>query len=165
MLAFCGQERCILEKNGRLRLCRGWVDDFLRRCSGEVVMHGLPEGALALYPEEVYREMRARELGDLDAVGMSFAARRSLRRFGALTRTDRITPQGRVLIPEPFREYAGLIAGAEVCVVGVEIGLEIWSPERFAAEMDATAAAMKRRAEEEFAGGGFSPDQHGGEQR
>ena len=143
-------------------------------------MHGLPEGALALYPEEVYREMRARELGDLDAVGASFAARRSLRRFGALTRTDRLTPQGRVLIPEPFRDYAGLVAGAEVCVVGVEIGLEIWSPERFAVvgveigleiwsperfavEMEATAAAMKRRAELEFAGGESPSDHCGGE--
>ena len=126
-------------------------------------MHGLPEGALALYPEEVYREMRARELGDLDAVGASFIARRSLRRFGALTRTDRLTPQGRVLIPEAFREYAGLVAGAEVCVVGVEIGLEIWSPERFAAEMKAAAAAMKRRAEQEFAGGNLLPDERGGE--
>ena len=62
MLIFCGQEHCLIDSNGRLKLPQRFIDDFTLRCGGEVVMHGLPEGAVALYPEEVYREMREREV-------------------------------------------------------------------------------------------------------
>jgi len=57
-----------------------------------------------------------------------------------------------VTLPEAFREYAGLIAGGKVRVVGVEIGLEIWEPERFNAEMAAAAEDIQKRREAEFAG-------------
>ena len=98
MLAFCGQDRCLVDGNGRIRLTQRFVDDFLRRCNGEIVMHGLPEGAIALYPEEVYSEMRQREISALDTVGSSFLARRSLRRFGALTQPETISRQGRITL-------------------------------------------------------------------
>ena len=151
VLPFCGQEKCLVDAGGRVRLTQRWVDDFLRRCGGEVVMHGLPEGAIALYPEEVYQEMRAREIGNLDQLGASFALRRSLRRFGALTRQDTITRQGRVTLPAPFREHAGIIAGKEVCIVGVEVGVEIWEPSRFAAEMQEIGAHLAERRDAEMA--------------
>ena len=77
MLIFCGQEHCLIDSNGRLKLPQRFIDDFTLRCGGEVVMHGLPEGAVALYPEEVYREMREREVEAVDSIGSSFAARRS----------------------------------------------------------------------------------------
>ena len=152
MLPFCGQEKCLVDANGRIRLTQRWVEDFLRRCGGEVVMHGLPEGAIALYPEEVYREMRASEIGNLDHLGTSFALRRSLRRFGALTHVDCITRQGRVTLPEPFREYAGIVPGGEVCVVGVEVGVEIWEASKFAAEMRAIGEHLAERRDAEMAG-------------
>ena len=47
MLEFCGEERCLVDGNGRIRLNQRHVDDFLRRCNGEVVMYVLPEGAVA----------------------------------------------------------------------------------------------------------------------
>ena len=111
MLIFCGQEHCLIDSNGRLKLPQRFIDDFTLRCGGEVVMHGLPEGAVALYPEEVYREMREREVEAVDSSGSSFAARRSLRRFGALTCPDTITRQGRITLPAAFREHAGLEPG------------------------------------------------------
>lgn len=151
MLAFCGQENCLVDANGRIRLTRRWVDDFLHRCNGEVVMHGLPEGAIALYPEDVYRDMRAREIGNLEQLGTSFALRRSLRRFGALTRMDTITRQGRVTLPAPFREYAGIVPGGEVCIAGVEVGVEIWDAARFAIEMRAIGEHLAERREAEMA--------------
>ena len=151
MLAFCGQEKCLVDANGRIRLTQRWVDDFMRRCGGEVVMHGLPEGAIALYPEEVYQEMRAREIGNLDQLGTSFALRRSLRRFGALTQVDTITRQGRVTLPAPFRDHAGIAPGKEVCIVGVEVGVEIWEAGRFAAEMQAINQHLDERRDAEMA--------------
>ncbi len=150
MLIFCGQEHCLVDSNGRLKLPQRFIDDFTLRCGGEVVMHGLPEGAVALYPEDVYREMREREVGAVDSIGSSFAARRSLRRFGALTCPDTITRQGRITLPAAFREHAGLEPGCEACVVGVEIGVEIWSAERFAAEMAAINEHLRQKREREM---------------
>ena len=114
-------------------------------------VHGLPEGAIALYPEEVYQEMRAREIGNLQQLGTSFALRRSLRRFGALTQMDTITRQGRVTLPAAFREHAGIAPGKEVCIVGVEVGVEIWEAGRFAEEMRAINQHLDDRREAEMA--------------
>jgi DNA-binding transcriptional regulator/RsmH inhibitor MraZ len=141
MLEFCGEDRCLVDANGRIRLNQRLVSDFLRKCEGNVVMYVLPEGAVALYPEETYREMREREISDADNVGSSFAARRSLRRFGSLTQPENITRQGRITLPELLQEHAGVKAGSKVVVVGVEIGVEIWEAERFKEEM---AAAEER---------------------
>ena len=150
MLAFCGQERCLLDSNSRLRLTPHFVEDFTRRCNGEIVMLGLPEGAIALYPEDVYTEIRRRELGSLEIIGSSFAARRSLRRFGALTQPDTITRQGRVTSPAGFREFAGIEINKEVYVVGTEIGVEIWAPDRFDAEMKAIQEHLMKKREQEM---------------
>ena len=147
MLEFCGEDRCLVDGNGRIRLSQRFVDDFLRKCNGEVVMYVLPEGAVALYPEETYREMRSREIADTDNVGTSFAVRRSLRRFGSLTAPAVITRQGRVTLPERFRQMTGLLPGAEACVVGVEIGVELWLAERFDAEMAETGVQLEKQRE------------------
>ena len=150
MLEFCGEERCRVDANGRIRLTQRWVDDFLRKCNGEVVMYVLPEGAVALYPEETYREMRAREISDTDNVGASFAARRSLRRYGSLTMSAVLTRQGRVTLPERFRKLTGLQPGVEACVVGVEIGVEIWTSEKFDAEMDEADIQLEKQRQLEY---------------
>ena len=65
--------------------------------------------------------MRRQELAAVERVASSFVARRSMRRFGALTISDTITRQGRISIPASFREYAALEPGGELCVIGVEI--------------------------------------------
>ena len=152
MLPFSGCEHCLVDSNGRLRLCQRFVDDFLAECKGEIVIYGLPEGALALYPEKVFREMREKELGDINRIGASFAARRSLRRFGSLSAPEVISRQGRVTIPEHLRTFAGLPPGAAAAVVGVEIGVEIWAKERLEREMESIEqdeqSARERELEE-----------------
>ena len=150
MLEFCGEEKCLVDSNGRVRLNQRLVDDFIRKCSGEVVMYVLPEGAVALYPEETYREMRAREIADTDNVGSSFAVRRSLRRFGSLTASAILTRQGRVTLPERFRTATGLLPGAEACVIGVEIGVEIWEAGRFEKEMAEADLQLEKQRELEY---------------
>ncbi len=150
MLSFCGMDSCRVDGAGRVRLTTPTVEDFLRRCDGEVVLFGLPEGAVAVYPEEVYQEMRRRELGDLDAVGASFAARRSLRRFGSMASAAKISRQGRVTLPEVLQRFAGLLPGSDAKVVGVEIGVEIWAADRFEAEMTDILRAEKNKRQLEL---------------
>ena len=57
MLAFCGLDRCSVDANGRIKLSPRVIEDFARRGS-DVVLHCLPEGAVAVYPEDIYLEMR-----------------------------------------------------------------------------------------------------------
>lgn len=135
MLAFCGQEKVLIDANGRLRLPQRFADDFNRSCQGSIVMYGLPEGAIALYPEAVFREMRERELAGIEQISGSFLLRRSLRRFGSLSCPDKISPQGRITLPEVLRGFAGLSPSSPAVLVGVEIGLEIWEPGKLQAEM------------------------------
>ena len=139
-----------MDANGRIRLSPRFVNDFLTRCGGEIVLHGLPEKAIAVYPEEVFREIRKKELSSLDALGGSFVSRQSFRRFGALSQPDVISRQGRVTLPEALREYAMLEPGREVYVIGVEIGVEIWSPEAYRKEMTAIDAHLDEKREQQM---------------
>lgn len=135
MLAFCGQDPCSVDANGRIKLSPRFISDFKTRCSGEVVMHCLPEGAVALYPEDVYLKMRDEETNPAARAAVNMAWRRTMRRFGAMSRSEKISAQGRVTIPAGFRDYAGLQPGEEAVVVGAEIGIEIWNAERWQAEI------------------------------
>ena len=53
MIPFCGFDKCLLDANSRLKLSPRVLADFERR-GGDIVLHCLPEGALAVYPEEVF---------------------------------------------------------------------------------------------------------------
>ncbi len=151
MLNFCGQDRCLMDGSGRIKLSQHWLDDFAAVCkNGEIVLHCLPEGAVAVYPESVYAEMRRREMSDIKRAASSFVARRNMRRFGALTAMECISRQGRVTVPPPFREYASLEPGTELCVIGVELGLELWNVERYRAEMAVIQKHLLEKGEQEM---------------
>ena len=64
----------------------------------------------------------------------SMVFRRTLRRFGAWSQSEKISAQGRITLPAEYREHAGLLPGGEVMVVGNEIGVELWSRERWMEE-------------------------------
>ncbi len=151
MLAFCGQDYCQIDANGRVKLSPRVISDFMEKCSGEIVMHCLPEGALAIYPENIYLDMRRQEEAPATRAASSMVFRRELRRFGALSSADRITAQGRLTIPHGFREYAGLLPGTEIVVVGVEIGVELWNAERWNAELMKMNEHAIARGESEMA--------------
>ena len=135
MLAFCGQDRVLIDANGRVKLPVHFIDDFLADGRGDVVFYCLPEGALAIYPEQVYSEMRRRDTEDIRAAGMSMLKRRDLRRFGAWSASAQITRQGRLTLPQEFRQPTGLEAGCEAIIIGNEIGIEIWNLERWQKEL------------------------------
>ena len=134
MLSFCGQDRILIDANGRFKLPPRLISDFLADGSGDVVFYCLPEGALAIYPEKVYAEMRKREAADIQQAGLSMLKRRSMRRFGAWSTPASITPQGRLTLPPEFRAPTALTAGSEAIIIGVEIGVELWNLQRWQAE-------------------------------
>jgi DNA-binding transcriptional regulator/RsmH inhibitor MraZ len=151
VLSFCGQDRCSVDANGRIKLSPKVATDFAAKCGGQVVMHCLPEGAIAVYPEEIYLEMRRQETLPAAKAANSMVFRRSMRRFGALSSPESISNQGRITLPQAFREYAATAAGSEVWVVGVEIGIEIWNAERWAEELDKMNEHAREKGEREMA--------------
>lgn len=151
MLPFCGQEKCSIDANGRVKLSSRFIEDFIHRCGGDVVLHCLPEGAVAVYPEDVYRQMRAGVGQAAEKAGLSIVQRRILRSFGALSSPDQITRQGRLTLPTAYRSSADLQPGTEIYLVGVEIGVEIWNAARWEKELLDINAHMLQKGEMEMA--------------
>ena len=151
MLSFCGEEKCTVDANGRLKLPQQFIDSFFQQDkSGEIVLHCLDEGALALYPMATFKEMRCRELQQQDRIANSLLMRRNLRRFGALSCSSVISAQGRITVPESYRDRCALTNSSSVIVVGIEIGVEIWNVERWKRELEAISSYEKLRAEAEI---------------
>lgn len=150
MTGFCGQERCLIDANGRVKLPPRFEQDFRKAGALEIVLHCLPEGALAVYPPAVWEQLRAQEAQAALKVVSSIVARRQLRRFGAMTQTEPLSPQGRITIPPGFRSALALEPGSEVMVVGSEIGIEIWNAARWQKEMQLLGEHETLRAEMEM---------------
>lgn len=150
MLAFCGLDRCSVDANGRIKFSPRVIEDFARRGS-DVVMHCLPEGAVAVYPEDIYLEMRRAVPNPAQQAAESMVFRRTLRRFGAWSQSEKISQQGRITLPPEYREHAGLLPGGDAVVVGNEIGVEIWSRERWAEEQRMIMEHAREKGEREMA--------------
>lgn len=150
MLPFCGQEKCLIDGNGRIKLSPRFIDDFISRCNGDVIMHCLPEGALALYPEDVYLRMRGTMGAEIEKVGVSLIHRRMMRSFGAMSQPEKISPQGRVTLPVAWRGTTELHPGTEVYLIGVEIGVEIWNANRWDAELIQINAHLLEKGQREM---------------
>ena len=76
-----------------------------------------------------------------------------------------LTKQGRVTVPPAFREFAALVPSREICVVGVEIGVELWNVERYEAEQAAITAHELERGRLEMASDLQSFERKGGDER
>lgn len=134
MLSFCGTDYSSIDSNGRVRLSPKVLEDFKAQ-GKDVVLLCLPEGAVAVYPEETYQKIRAeRAVTDGRAAG-TFLGRQMLRRSGAWSQSQQISAQGRITLPQAFREFAGFGSGSQkIAIVGVEIGIELWTVSRWEEE-------------------------------
>ena len=131
MPKFCGQERCLVDANGRVKLCPRFEREFRGEGTAEVVLHCLPEGGLGVYPPAVWEQIRSAEGSAIVKSATSVVARRQLRRFGAMTQVEELSNQARITIPPGFRDGLALCPGQEVVLVGCECGIEIWNLTRW----------------------------------
>jgi DNA-binding transcriptional regulator/RsmH inhibitor MraZ len=150
VVEFCGQDPCTVDGNARLKFSPHFLEDF-KRHGADVVLHCLPEGALAVYPIEVWRQMRSAEAHAAPEAAQSVVQRRRMRRFGALSQVQQLSNQGRVTIPAHFRDVTGLAPGSEAVLVGCEIGVEIWQIDAWKREFATLREHEQRRAEAEMA--------------
>ncbi len=150
MLSFCGQDKTSIDSSGRIKLSSRVLSDFMGNGGYDVVLHCLPEGAIAVYPEAIYLKMRSNEVNPAEKAGESLVYRRTMRRFGAMTQSQCISTQGRITIPNSFRECAEIKANEEIVVVGCEIGIEIWNAEKWNKELSIINKHAHEKGENEM---------------
>ena len=136
MKRFYGQERCKLEANSRLKLPSQYLEVFQEHGGERVVLHCWPERCLGILPEGTW-EVYCQQLSGQGGTGLMTPEQRSRSRLiFSYTNPDTITAQGRITIPEMFREFLGFEPGSKVVVVSTGDSLEVWSESRWAEEVN-----------------------------
>ena len=92
----------------------------------------MPEPCLALFPQKIWR----REFGRLvRRMRLALPGTADTRNFLRLSGSGRIEleleAQGRIPLPENFRDHAGLKPGGDVAIIGAENRVELWDSQRW----------------------------------
>lgn len=121
----------------------------------------MPEPCLALFPEKIWR----REFGRLvRRMRLALPGTADTRNFTRLSGSGRIEMelegQGRIPLPESFRDHAGLVTGGEVAIVGAENRIEFWDRQRwdaFRRKIEAEYESITERVRDEILGAPSPP--------
>jgi MraZ protein len=136
---FVGHFEYSLDDRGRIPVPPRYRKELEERA---VLSLGSPDRCLRLYNEENFFEQAKLYMKVPVTKRAGRATRRSLLTRAAHVDADK---QGRILIPAPMREYAGL--SATVYVVGIGECLEIWDPRRYETEMEAVDEELEETLE------------------
>lgn len=115
-----GELRCSIDDKGRVIIPKPFREAFE---GGLHMIRGLSGKCLWLFPVGEWPAQRASLLAHLTAGAGAVDAVRFLRTGFAET-PDR---QGRVMIPSPLRDHAGLKPNSSVAALGMGGRLELWS--------------------------------------
>lgn len=124
---FLGEHQHSLDAKGRVILPSRYRADLTAGC---VITKGR-NGCLSVYPRAEWDQV-ARKLSELPL--SSQQARDAARVFFSGATEQLPDRQGRVLLPEQLRTYAGL--ERDVVVAGLGTRFEIWSAERWQGHME-----------------------------
>lgn len=139
-MAFRGENEHNLDSKDRLTVPSRHRDQL---ADGVVLMKSL-DPCVAVYPAAAFDTFTKRSLGDINPLGRT--GRMMTRRLNARSHDDVLDSAGRIRIPQGLLDHAGL-SGA-CTVIGVDDHLEIWDPDRWAAEEAEIDAAADALAEE-----------------
>ena len=136
---FLGTHEHTIDNKGRLTLPAKWRGDL---ASGVVVTRGL-EQCLFIFPLTKFQEMAT----DIDRQGILLPEARSWARYisGESEASD-VDAQGRILISQRLRNYAGM--NGNVVVVGLISRIEVWSPAKYQVinqQVEADAATVSEK--------------------
>jgi MraZ protein len=122
-MLFLGSYEYSMDERGRVPIPPRFRDSFQ---SGIVLTQGAPDRCIRAYPPGNFEEQARLYMAE----PVTRKAGRVMRRqFFSGSYQAEIDRQGRVLIPQQLRGYAGL--DSQVLVVGVGEGIEIWSVAAF----------------------------------
>lgn len=125
---FFGEYEYTIDQKGRVNIPPKFRDSFKE---GMILSRGYDK-CIVVYTVSEW-EKKADELAGL-SMTRSKARRLNRATFSSTFSLD-IDNQGRVMLPAPLREYAGITG--EVVIAGVRNYLEIWSKEEWVAEQEA----------------------------
>lgn len=136
---FLGSHEHTIDSKGRLTMPSKWRTEL---SASVVVTRGL-EGCLFVFPQTKFEQIA----NEIDRQGIQFADSRMWARYiGGKAEPVEVDGQGRILIPQFLREYAGL--DGNVVVVGLMSRVEVWSPEKYKAiddEVESNAAIVSEK--------------------
>ena len=136
---FLGEYTHTLDDKGRLTLPARWREDL----GDEVVITRGLDPCLFVFPKSKF-EIIAREY---DQLGLGKSDARALSRFlFAKATSDALDRQGRIIIPQSLREFAGI--NGEAVMAGANNRIEIWNVQRYQelnAELEANIGEMAER--------------------
>ena len=122
---FFGEFAYRLDEKGRVLI----PPEFRSVLKGELILMPGAEKCIALYPITQWEKIAT----SLTSASLSRSKIRRLNRaLFASAFTRELDGQGRVALPQPLREYAGITE--EVVIAGVNASLEIWDKKRWLAE-------------------------------
>lgn len=136
---FFGTHQHTIDDKGRLTLPAKWRSEL---ASGVVVTRGLDD-CLFIFPKTKFEAIAT----EIDEQGIELGdARVWARYFLGMASDAEVDRQGRILVPQSLRSFAGL--DGEVTVVGVMSRIEVWNPQRHIQanqrlESDASAVAER----------------------
>lgn len=136
---FVGTNQNSIDEKGRLTLSAKWRSEL---AAGVVITRGLDK-CLFIFPQSRF-ELIAREI---DGQGFSLADVRAFaRHIAAMAEMAEPDKQGRIIIPQNLREFAGL--NGDAVVIGVFNHLEVWNPQNYKehnAQIEADADSVAER--------------------
>ena len=115
---------------------------FRDALSGGVVVTRGMDGCLYAYPRDDWGELQSR-VAELDP--LSREGRTIQRHFFSGAAEAELDKQGRIMIPAPLLNYAGL--SRDVVVAGVSDHLEIWDREAWRRELNEVEGSAEHVAE------------------
>lgn len=126
---FLGQFSYTMDSKGRLTVPSRFRDELPEQF---IVTRGL-DRCLIIYPMDIWSELSQK----VTSLPITDPRGRALRRVFFADAVDaELDRQGRVLIPDRLREYAGLDLSSEVVIVGLDRFIELWSPNRWEKQND-----------------------------
>ncbi|MBN1486861.1 MAG: division/cell wall cluster transcriptional repressor MraZ [Anaerolineae bacterium] len=124
---FLGQYTYTIDSKGRLTI----PSRFREELAGELVLTRGLDRCLVAYPIDVWNEIAQK----VNALPITDPRGRALRRIFFADAVDASPDrQGRILVPERLREYAGLDSSNDVVIVGLDRFMELWEAQKWAAE-------------------------------
>ena len=126
---FLGQFSYTLDSKGRLTI----PSRFREGLPAEVAVTRGMDRCLVVYPIDAWKEISEK----VTSLSITDSRARSLRRqlFADAINLE-LDRQGRILIPDRLREYAGMDLTSDVVIVGLESFIELWDPERWSVQND-----------------------------
>lgn len=118
---FRGVNHLTLDAKGRMAMPSRYRDRLVQRCDGQMVVTVDPDHCLLLYPLPEWEEIE-RKLVRLPSLNP--AARRLQRLLIGHATECELDGHGRILVPPPLREFAGL--DRRVVLIGQGNKFELW---------------------------------------